>query len=72
MTLFTIPKDSLMCLGVISAGIPVYLIGVKWKKPKSVQDKLSKDTDKFFLMLIDFLKKFINRRSHCFRAKVDI
>lgn len=41
MTFFTIPKDSFLCLCVIFAGIPVYFLGVKWKKPKSIQDKLN-------------------------------
>ncbi len=40
VTFFTIPKDSFLCLGVILAGIPVYIVGVKWKKPKSVQSKI--------------------------------
>lgn len=40
MTLYQIPMESLGCLIVLAAGIPVYLVGVKWEKPKSIQKKL--------------------------------
>ena len=56
MTFFTIPKDSLMCLGVIFAGIPVYFLGVKWKKPKAIQDKLSTKYKNFSIFFLVFLK----------------
>jgi len=44
VTLIQIPKESFICLGIIASGIPVYLIGVKWKKPKAIQNKLDKLT----------------------------
>lgn len=40
MTLYQKPFESIVCLGIIALGIPVFIIGVKWKKPKSVQTKL--------------------------------
>ena len=40
MTLWQIPVQSLLCIIVLAAGIPVYFLGVKWKKPASVQNKL--------------------------------
>ncbi len=40
MTLYQIPVESFMCLGVLAAGIPVYYVGVKWEKPKALQDKI--------------------------------
>jgi hypothetical protein len=40
MTIYDKPFDSLLCLLILAAGIPVYYIGVKWKKPKEFQDKI--------------------------------
>jgi Flp pilus assembly protein TadB len=40
MTVITTPVDSFLCLAIIAAGIPVYYLGVKWKKPKSIQKKI--------------------------------
>lgn len=40
MTLWQIPGQSLMCIILLAAGIPVYYLGVKWKKPVSVQNKI--------------------------------
>ncbi|CAF1019586.1 unnamed protein product [Brachionus calyciflorus] len=40
MTLYQLPIESFLCLGIIGAGIPVFLIGCKWEKPKSIQGKL--------------------------------
>jgi amino acid transporter len=42
MTLYQIPQESFMCLAVLAAGVPVYYLGVKWKKPESIQKKLGK------------------------------
>lgn len=42
MTLVQIPKESCMSLALLAAGIPVYFIGVKWEKPKSIQNKIGK------------------------------
>jgi L-type amino acid transporter 5 len=44
MTFIDIPFESFCCLGVIAAGIPLYYLGVKWDKPKSLQAKLDKVT----------------------------
>ncbi len=44
MTFIDIPFESFCCLGVIAAGIPLYYLGVKWDKPKSLQKKLDKVT----------------------------
>jgi hypothetical protein len=44
MTFYQIPVESIACLLIIAAGVPVYAIGVKWKKPKSIQDKLDAAT----------------------------
>lgn len=40
MTLYQIPIESFVCLAIMAAGVPVYFVGVKWQKPKSIQDKL--------------------------------
>lgn len=40
MTLYQIPVESFMCIAVLALGIPVYFLGVKWKKPDSIQKKL--------------------------------
>ena len=40
LTLYQKPIESFVCLAIIGLGVPVFLIGVKWKKPKSVQSKL--------------------------------
>ena len=40
MTFVQIPKESLICVGLMLLGVPVYFAGVKWKKPKSIQSKL--------------------------------
>ena len=53
MTIVKTPKDSFACLGVIAAGIPVYGLGVKWKKPKAIQDK------------IDAFTIFVQKLSYC-------
>jgi uncharacterized membrane protein AbrB (regulator of aidB expression) len=42
MTFIQIPKESFICLLLMAAGVPVYFLGVKWKKPKSIQSKLGK------------------------------
>ena len=40
MTFIQIPKESFICLLMMFAGVPVYILGVKLKKPKSIQSKL--------------------------------
>lgn len=42
MTLVQIPFESFCCLAIIALGIPVYGIGVVWKKPKKIQEKFGK------------------------------
>lgn len=42
VTFVQIPLESFICLGIIGSGIPIYIIGVKWQKPKPIQDKLGK------------------------------
>jgi amino acid transporter len=39
---YTSPLDSLMCLLVILAGVPVYGVFIAMQKPKSIDDKISK------------------------------
>lgn len=48
MTLYQIPMESFMCIAVLAAGVPVYFLGVKWEKPKSIQDKLGKSWIEYF------------------------
>jgi L-type amino acid transporter 5 len=40
LTLYQKPLESIICLAIIALGIPVFWLGVKWEKPKSVQQKL--------------------------------
>ena len=40
MTVIITPGDSLLCLVVILAGVPVYYIFVVMKKPKYLKDKI--------------------------------
>jgi Flp pilus assembly protein TadB len=42
VTLYQLPMESLICLCIMGSGVPVYFLGVKWRKPKSIQDKLGK------------------------------
>ncbi len=37
------PRDAVFCISVIAAGIPVYSLFVLMKKPKSLDDKISKN-----------------------------
>ncbi len=39
------PKDALFCIGVIGAGIPIYWVFVLLEKPKSLDDKISKNSE---------------------------
>lgn len=42
LTLYQKPVESFICLAIIALGVPVFLLGVKWKKPKYVQSRLGK------------------------------
>lgn len=42
LTLYQKPIESFVCLAIIALGVPVFLLGVKWEKPKSIQSKLGK------------------------------
>lgn len=44
MTLYQKPIESIVCLGIIALGVPVFWVGVIWKKPKSVQARLDSIT----------------------------
>jgi hypothetical protein len=62
MTFIQIPKESFICLLLMAAGVPVYFLGVKWKKPQSIQSKLGKLILKeaFFLTpILSNLKAFL-------------
>jgi hypothetical protein len=39
VSLYQKPIESILCFFVIGLGIPVFWLGVKWQKPKSVQNK---------------------------------
>lgn len=40
MTLIITPFDSIICILVILAGVPVYILFVKVNKPKNIQGKI--------------------------------
>lgn len=51
------PRDALMCIGVIGAGIPVYWVFVLMKKPKALDDKINNFTvwvQKLTVSVVDF------------------
>ena len=45
MKIYFDPREALICISVIGMGIPVYWIFVLLKKPKSLDDKISKMTE---------------------------
>jgi len=51
LTLYQKPVESIICLAIIALGIPVFWLGVKWEKPKSVQKKLGL----FVFFVVDFV-----------------
>lgn len=56
MTIYNSPYDSIMCVIVILAGVPVYVIFVAMDKPKSIDDKINAFTEwvqKLTLSVID-------------------
>lgn len=56
MTIYTSPIDSIMCVVVILAGVPIYGVFVVMDKPKSIDDKINAFTiwvQKLTLSVID-------------------
>jgi hypothetical protein len=41
MTVYGEPLESLVCLGIIAAGIPVFIFFVKLEKSKIIEEKIS-------------------------------
>ncbi|CAI2737134.1 unnamed protein product, partial [Dicrocoelium dendriticum] len=39
-SIYDSPSDAALSLGLIGLGIPVYLLGVVWKKPKAIDNVL--------------------------------
>ena len=42
LTVYQKPNESLMTIGLMCLGLPVYVVGVSWKKPAQVRNVLSK------------------------------
>ena len=53
LTLYRKPYESGICILLLAAGIPFYVIGTLWEKPNSIQDKLGE------FQLLDFVVCFI-------------
>ena len=40
LTLYRKPYESSICIMLMAAGIPMYIVGTLWTKPTSIQSKL--------------------------------
>ena len=67
MKIYYDPREALICISVIGIGIPVYWVFVLLKKPKWLDDKISKMIGKLYG---DILLKFgVNYRNTPFFAR---
>uniref|UniRef100_A0A2C9KCE7 Uncharacterized protein n=1 Tax=Biomphalaria glabrata TaxID=6526 RepID=A0A2C9KCE7_BIOGL len=52
ITIYQKPTECFLAVIVITGGVPAYLIGCRWKKPKSIQNKLDCITKYLQILLL--------------------